>query len=70
MQVQQGRSLVKRFLLLVLLLDRAAVHGSLHPHAPLLFLPEASSKSSAQVSCLLTQGPAAAALCQCASCKL
>ena len=47
--MQQGRALVKRMLLLVLLLDRAAAGHILHQSAPLLFLKDASSKSSAQV---------------------
>ena len=49
LQAQRGRSLVKRLLLIVLLLDRAASEGFLAGQAPLLFLPEASWKSSAQV---------------------
>ena len=49
LQVQHGKSVVKRLLLIVLLLDRAASTGNLADQAPLLFLPEATSKSSAQV---------------------
>lgn len=66
-QVQQGRALVKQVLLLVLLLDRAAPGCLLHPSAPLLFLKDASSKSSAQVVALpvCQRGAAGCAACYC-----
>jgi hypothetical protein len=48
-QVQLGRLVLKRFLLMVLLLDRAATDARLPPSVPLLFRRNAPHKSSVQV---------------------
>ena len=49
MQVELGQMVLKRFLLLVMLLDRAMLTTSLPSEVPLLFRRGASIKSSEQV---------------------
>ena len=48
-QVELGQLVLKRFLLLVLLLDKAAAAGDLPPGVPLLFRLDAPIKSSSEV---------------------
>jgi hypothetical protein len=50
LQLELGRLVLKRFLLLVLLLDKAATHLTAAFRTPLLFKLTASIKSSRQVS--------------------
>ena len=52
LQVELGQVVLKRFLLLVLLLDQAAVSDNLPASAPLLFKDNALCKQSSQVCCL------------------
>lgn len=49
LQFELGKLVLKRFLLLVLLMDRAATHLSSHYRTPLLFKLAGSIKSSKQV---------------------
>lgn len=50
MQVELGQTVLKRFLLMVLLLDRAAVSTKLPAAAPLLYREDGLCKRSNQVS--------------------
>jgi len=50
LQVELGQLVLKRFLLLVLLLEKAATSGDLPPGVPLLFKLNSSIKSSTEVS--------------------
>lgn len=52
MQVELGRLVLKRFLLLVLLLDRAAMSDKIPHSAPLLLRPDGVCKKSEQVKLL------------------
>lgn len=49
LQVELGQLVLKRFLLLVLLLEKAATAGDLPPGVPLLFKLNSPIKSSAEV---------------------
>ena len=50
MQVELGQTVLKRFLLMALLLDRAAVSTKLPAAAPLLYREDGLCKRSNQVS--------------------
>ena len=55
LQVELGQMVLKRFLLLAMLLDRAMLSRNLSPKVPLLFRRGASVKSSEQVKLSLLQ---------------